>query len=78
MAISQGSDPASLLLWLRALGVDAFYFAGPTSEEPYKDLGHPERFAAVPVLFDDGPGQPALRDPAPLRPPARAWWIPRA
>jgi hypothetical protein len=55
-AISQGSDPASLLLWLRALGVDAFYFAGPTSEEPYKDLGHPERFAAVPVLFDDGQG----------------------
>ena len=54
--VSQGSDPASLLLWLRALGVDAFYFAGPTSEEPYKDLGHPERFAAVPVLFDDGQG----------------------
>jgi hypothetical protein len=55
-AISQGSDPASLLLWLRALGVDAVYFAGPTSEEPYKDLTHPERFAAVPVLFDDGQG----------------------
>jgi hypothetical protein len=54
--ISQGSDPASLLLWLRALGVDAFYFAGPTSEEPYKDLKHPDRFAAVPVLFDDGQG----------------------
>jgi hypothetical protein len=54
--ISQGSDPASLLLWLRALGADAFYFAGPTSEEPYKDLKHPERFAAVPVLFDDGQG----------------------
>ena len=55
-AISQGSDPASLLLWLRALGVDAVYFAGPTSEEPYKDLKHPESFAAVPVLFDDGQG----------------------
>jgi hypothetical protein len=54
--IGNGSDPAVVLLWLRALGVDAIYFAGPNSEEPYKDFNHPERFAAVPVLFDDGQG----------------------
>jgi len=54
--IKEGSDPAVALLLLRALGVDAIYFAGPTSEERYKDLKHPERFAAVPVLFDDGQG----------------------
>jgi hypothetical protein len=54
--IGNGTDPAVVLLWLRALGVDAIYFAGPNSEEPYKDFNRPERFAAVPLLFDDGRG----------------------
>jgi hypothetical protein len=54
--IGQGTDPAPALLWLQALGVDAIYFAGPNSEEPYKDYQHSERFAAQPVLYDDGQG----------------------
>ena len=54
--IDAGSNPEFALLWLKALGVDAMYAAGPKSEEPYKDIQHQERFAALPVLFDDGQG----------------------
>jgi hypothetical protein len=38
------------------MGADAMYAPGPKSEEPYKDIQHPERFASLPVLFDDGLG----------------------
>jgi hypothetical protein len=54
--IDAGSNPEFALLWLKALGVDAMYAAGPKSEEPYKDIQHQDRFAALPVLFDDGQG----------------------
>jgi hypothetical protein len=48
-----GSDPESVRLWLQAAGVDAMYTSGPNSEEPYKDIGHQERFARWPVLWED-------------------------
>ena len=54
--IDAGSNSEFALLWLKALGVDAMYAAGPKSEEPYKDIQHQDRFAALPVLFDDGQG----------------------
>jgi hypothetical protein len=54
--IDAGSDPRFALLWLKAMGVDAMYAAGPKSEEPYKDIQHQERFASLPVLFDDAQG----------------------
>ena len=61
--IGNGADAAPALLWLQALGVDTIYFAGPDSEEPYKDFNHPERFAAIPPLFDDGKGNTLYRIP---------------
>jgi hypothetical protein len=54
--IDAGTNPRFAVLWLKALGVDAIYAAGPKSEEPYKDIQHQERFASLPVLFDDGQG----------------------
>jgi len=54
--IDAGSDSRFALPWLKAMGVDAMYAAGPKSEEPYKDIQHQERFASLPVLFDDGLG----------------------
>ena len=56
------SQPA--ILWLQAMGVDVMYLPGPKSEEPYKDIQHPERFAGVmPLLFDDGQGNALYRIP---------------
>ena len=55
--INAGTDPAIALLWLQTFGVDVMYVAGPSSEEPYKDVRHIERFARIGVpLFDDGHG----------------------
>jgi hypothetical protein len=51
-----GSDPELVSLWLKAMAVDVMYAAGPTSEEPYKDIQHQERFAQLPLLWDDGQG----------------------
>jgi hypothetical protein len=52
--ISTGDNAEQALLWLQAMGTDAVYFAGPKSDEPYKDTVHEERFASLPVLYDDG------------------------
>lgn len=69
--IGAGSNPQAAILWLQALGVDVMYVAGPSSEEPYKDIHHPERFArATPLLFDDGKDNALYR--IPRRYPARA------
>ena len=66
-----GSDSHAAILWLQALGVDVMYVPGPNSEEPYKDIQHPERFAGVtPLLYDDGQGNALYR--IPRRYPARA------
>jgi hypothetical protein len=54
--IDAGSDPKLALLWLKAMAVDAMYTAGPQSEEPYKDIQRQERFAGLPLLFDDSQG----------------------
>jgi hypothetical protein len=54
--IEVGSNPEPAFLWLKAMGVDAIYVAGPKSEEPYKDGLNHERFFTLPVLFDDGKG----------------------
>ena len=51
-----GSDPESVRLWLKAAGVDVMYTSGPNSEEPYKDIGHQERFAQWPLLWEDPQG----------------------
>ena len=62
--IGAGSNPQAAILWLQALGVDVMYVAGPSSEEPYKDIHHPERFAGVtPLLYDDGQGNALYRIP---------------
>src|SRR5271157_2063967 len=69
--ISGGSDPQPAILWLQALGVDVMYVPGPNSEDHYKDIQHPERFAGMtPVLFDDSQGNMLYR--IPRRFPARA------
>jgi hypothetical protein len=53
------------------MGVDVMYVPGPKSEDPYKDVQHPERFAgAAPLLYDDGQGNALYR--IPRRYPARA------
>jgi hypothetical protein len=54
--IEIGTNPEVAFLWLKAMGVDAMYLAGPNSEEPYKDGLHHERYFTLPVLFDDGLG----------------------
>ena len=69
--IREGSNSQAAILWLQALGVDVLYVAGPNSEDPYKDVQHPERFAGVtPLLFDDSQGNALYR--IPRRYPARA------
>jgi hypothetical protein len=69
--ITGGSNSQPAILWLQAMGVDVMYVPGPGSEEPYKDIQHPERFAGVmPLLFDDGQGNALYR--IPRRYPARA------
>jgi len=52
--ITQGTELAPSRLWLESLGVDAIYVEGPKSEEPYKDYNAPQKFAALPLLYDDG------------------------
>jgi hypothetical protein len=69
--IMGGSNSQTAILWLQALGVDVMYVPGPNSEEPYKDIQHPERFAGVtPLLYDDGQGNALYR--IPRRYPAHA------
>jgi len=69
--ITGGSTPQPAILWLQAFGVDVMYVPGPTSEDPYKDIQHPERFAAAtPLLYDDGQGNALYR--IPRRYPVRA------
>jgi hypothetical protein len=52
--IAIGTDLTPTVLWFQALGVDALYYAGPHSEEPYKDFKDPKKFAPLSVLYDDG------------------------
>ena len=54
--IDEGTDPQYSLLWFKALGVDLMYVAHADSEEPYKDVTHPDRFSSWPVVWDDGQG----------------------
>ena len=69
--ITGGSNSQPAILWLQAMGVDVMYVPGPKSEEPYKDIQHPERFAGVtPLLYDDGQGNALYR--IPRRYPVRA------
>jgi hypothetical protein len=66
-----GHNSQAAILWLQAMGVDVMYVPGPTSEDTYKDIQHPERFAGVtPLLYDDGQGNALYR--IPRRYPARA------
>jgi hypothetical protein len=53
--INAESDPDLALYSLQALGVDLVVISGPKSQEPYKDVAHPEMYAAhFPLLRDDG------------------------
>jgi hypothetical protein len=62
--IMAGSNSQAAILWLQALGVDVMYVPGPNSEDTYKDIQHPERFAGVtPLVFDDGQGNALYRIP---------------
>jgi hypothetical protein len=69
--ITGGTNSQPAILWLQAMGVDVMYVPGPNSEEPYKDIQHPDRFAGVtPLLYDDGQGNALYR--IPRRYPVRA------
>jgi hypothetical protein len=62
--IMGGSNSQIAILWLQALGVDVMYVPGPNSEDHYKDIQHPERFAGVtPLLYDDGKDNALYRIP---------------
>jgi hypothetical protein len=52
--INGGTNPEIVALWLKAMAVDVIYAAGPKSQEWYKDVQHQDRFAALPLLWDDG------------------------
>ena len=54
--IHAGSDPEHALYWLQALGVDILVVPGATSQEPYKDIVHPEVYTGWSLLRDDGEG----------------------
>jgi hypothetical protein len=55
--VTQGGDPATAVLWLQCLGVDAVYVSDKSSQEVYKDFANPAKFAGVlPVLYDDRQG----------------------
>jgi hypothetical protein len=54
--INAGSDPELASLSLKAMAVDVMYAADAKSQEPYKDIQNPQRFAALPLLWDDGCG----------------------
>jgi len=63
--------PEESILWMQAMGVDAVYAAQPQSEEVYKELRFPQKFAGIlPVIFDDGRGNVIYK--VPRRYPARA------
>jgi hypothetical protein len=69
--LMEGHNSQIAILWLQALGVDVMYVPGPNSEDHYKDIQHPERFAGVtPLMFDDGKDNALYR--IPRRYPARA------
>ena len=68
--ISQETSAPATLLWMQAMAVDAIYYPGPRSEEPYKDNVHEERFESLPVLYDDGQDDKIFA--VPRRYPARA------
>jgi hypothetical protein len=64
--IEHGNRPDLAVLWLRALGTDAFVVPDMTSPEHYHDYEKPEIFrGAVPVLYDDGHGTVVYRVPKP-------------
>jgi hypothetical protein len=69
--IDLGANPELVSLWLKAMGVDVMYAAGPNSEEPYKDIHNTERFAALPLLWDDGQGNKLWSTQRRFRPRAR-------
>lgn len=57
-------QPGESILWMQCLGVDAVYAAQPQSEEVYKELRHPYKFAGVlPILFDDRRGNVIYKVP---------------
>ncbi|MBL8175910.1 MAG: hypothetical protein JNK48_14635 [Bryobacterales bacterium] len=60
-----GSEDAELgILWLQALGVDAAIVHDRTSQEPYKDVVHPEKFAGrMELAYTDGQGNFIYRTP---------------
>lgn len=64
--IEHGNRVDLALLWLRALGTDAFVVPDKTSPEHYHDYEKPDKFrGAVPVLYDDGQGTVVYRVPKP-------------
>ena len=54
------------LQWMQSLGVDALLVHDKTSHEIYHDYIDPQRFAALPVLFDNHEGDVIYRRAAPL------------
>ena len=62
--IRMGEDPQQSIVWLQALGADAIMVHDKNSQEWYKDIKHPKKFAGVlPVLYDSGEGDVIYRIP---------------
>jgi hypothetical protein len=61
--IMAAPSPEMALLWLQALGTDAIIVTDKTALDAYHDYPHPEKFRALPVLWEDGHGTWIYRVP---------------
>jgi hypothetical protein len=62
--INLDSNPETSVLWLQAMGADAVYVSDQRSQEAYKDIRYPQKFAGIlPVLYDNGEGDVLYRVP---------------
>lgn len=69
--LNTGAMPEPSVLWFQSFGVDAVYVSDQRSQEIYKDVQHPAKYAdTLQVLYDDGQGNVIYR--VPRRYPARA------
>ena len=70
--IDEVRQPEASILWMQDLGVDAIYVSGPRSEEIYKDVKFPDKFAGVlPVIYADHRGDTIYQVPRRYRVRAR-------
>jgi hypothetical protein len=61
--ILNGDSPEWAVLWMQALGTDAVIVPAGESHDVFRPYKHPEKFASLPKLFDDGRGNHIYRIP---------------